>query len=106
MKFWYGFALGITLITLIGFKFYGWHTKGEVDEIAQSGMKYSAQCVVDFVKAPGYEARVKELASKNRFEYADYITKGGWGKPVEGEAESLRPFQSACADAIVKLVNK
>jgi len=106
MKFWYGFALGLILVTLIGFKLYGWHTKGDVEAIAQSAMKHSAMCVADFVKAPGYDARVKELTGKNRFEYADYITKGGWGKPAEGEAPSARPYHDACAEAIVKLVNK
>jgi hypothetical protein len=99
-----GAITGLIITIVVGFNLYGWHTAGNANEIANSSMKRAAMCVAEFVKAPDYEKRIKELGGMNQFEYAAYIEKGGWGKP-SGE-EVARPFHAACAEAVTILVKK
>lgn len=99
-----GVVAGLVLTIVVGFNVYGWNTAGNANEIANSSMKRAAMCVAEFVKAPDYEKRIKELGAMNQFEYAPYIEKGGWGKP--SGAEVVRPFHAACAEAVTILIKK
>ena len=103
-NFAFGVVAGLIITIVVGFNLYGWRTSGNANATADSSMKRAAMCVAEFVKAPDYEKRIKELGAMNQFEYAGYIEKGGWGKP-SGE-ELARPFNAACAEAVAILIKK
>jgi len=97
----FGVVIGVVVVVVAGFNYFGWQLSSTSAEHAKVAMKQSAVCVAEFVKSPNYPARLKEFSGKYPFEYSAYIDKEGWGKSA---AQTFFPANEACAEGISVLV--
>lgn len=107
--FVYGVVAGAILIALIGFNLGGWMTRATAAERASARVEQAQVqmltkiCVAQFQKDPKAKARLAELMAKDRWDQADYVSKGGWATmPGGGIDEPRHAVTEACAKALAK----
>lgn len=107
--FVYGVIAGAVALALIGFNLGGWMTRDAAAERASARVELAKVemlttiCVAQFQKDPKAKASLAELMAKDRWDQADYVSKGGWARmPGGGVAEPSRDVTEACAKTLAK----
>ncbi len=107
--FVYGVIAGAILLAIIGFNFGGWMTGAAAKEHASARVELAKVemlttiCVAQFQKDPKATASLAELMAKDRWDQADYVSKGGWATmPGGGVGEPSRAVTEACAKTLAK----
>jgi hypothetical protein len=92
---------------IIGFAWGGWKTFGTTKTMTEEAVLASqaAICVVQFMKEPNHEEKLKELGELEYWKRAEFIEKGGWAK-MPGQEKADYPVTRACADGLALLMEK
>jgi hypothetical protein len=106
--FLFGALAGAIALAIIGFNWGGWVTNGTAQQRASA---YAEQakvdlltpiCVARFQEDPNAKASLAALMAKDRWDQADYVTKGGWATIPGSAAEPNRDVAEACAKTLAK----
>lgn len=97
----WGVVIGAVLAMGIGFAWGGWVTGGTSQERSDAAVLASraAICVAQFMKAPDYEAQLKEFQDTDSWRRREVIEKGGFDK-MPGEETASGFISHACVDGI------
>ena len=103
----WGLICGGVIAMIIGFGWGGWSTKGTTQKMTDEAVLASqaAICVAQFVKAPNYEEKLKELGEIDSWKRAEFIEKGGWDK-MPGKEKAGSSVAEACAKGLEVLIKK
>lgn len=103
----WGVILGAGAAMIVGFNWGGWTTGSKSQAATDAALlsTRSAICVAQFVKAPKYQERLKDLKATNSWERHEVIAKGGWDR-MPGEDKAVPSVGRACADGLESLMEK
>ena len=97
----WGLICGAVITMIIGFAWGGWTTRGTSRQMMEEAVltTRAAICVAQFIKAPNYKEKVKELKAVDSWDRSTFIEKGGWDK-MPGEHKASDTVSRACADGL------
>ncbi len=103
----WGLICGAVIAMIIGFGWAGWSTRGTTQKMTDEAVlaRQAAICVAQFMKAPNYEEKLKELEKVSSWERAEFIGKGGWDK-MPGQEKADFSVAKACAEGLEVLIKK
>jgi hypothetical protein len=103
-----GAAAGAIALAVIGFNWGGWVTEAKAQQRASVLVDKSMVallapiCVAQFEKDPKAEASLATLVGTDRWDQADYVSKGGWATMPGSTAAPNRDVAEACAKTLAK----
>jgi len=103
-----GAVAGAIALAVIGFNWGGWMTASKSEQFARMRAEQAMVelqtpiCVAQFQKGPDVQARLAKLVSTDRWDQADYVSKGGWATMPGSTAEPNRDVAEACAKTLAK----
>ena len=106
--FLYGAAAGAIALAIVGFSWGGWMTASKSEQFARMRADQALValqtpiCVAQFQKDPKAEASLAALVGTDRWDQAEYVSKGGWATMPGSTAEPNRDVAEACAKTLAK----
>jgi hypothetical protein len=102
--FW-GFVVGAGVAITIGFAWGGWTTSGTTQKISDEAVmaKRAAICVAQFMSAPDYKMKIKEVQGAENYQRSELIEKGGWDK-MPGEEKAAWGVSGACLAGLESVI--
>jgi hypothetical protein len=103
-----GAAAGAIALAVIGFNWGGWVTGATAKQDASAYAEKAKVallvpiCVAQFQNDPKAKASLAALMAKDRWDQADYVTKGGWATMPGSTAEPSRDVAEECARKLAK----
>ena len=103
----WGVIVGAVIAMIIGFAWGGWTTSSTTKKMSEEAVlaSQSAICVAQFIKAPNYEEKLKELEELSTWKRAEFIEKGGWDM-MPGQEKAGYLVARACSDGLELLFEK
>ncbi len=102
----WGAVAGAVALAILGFKFGGWATAGQLEVIGAQRAKLavatalSPLCVDKFNRAAGHVANLAALKKADSWMQGDYIEKGGWAT-LPGAKDANSDAASICAKTLL-----
>jgi hypothetical protein len=106
--FLFGAVAGAIALAVIGFNWGGWVTDATAKQRASARVAVATVelltpiCVAQFQKDPKAQASLATLVGTDRWDQADYVSKGGWATMPGSTAEPNRDVAEACAKTLAK----
>jgi hypothetical protein len=106
--FLFGAAAGAVALAIIGFNWGGWMTASAATQAASAYAEKAKVdllvpiCVARFQNDPKAKASLAALMAKDRWDQADYVSKGGWATMPGSTGEPNRDVAEECARTLAK----
>ena len=104
----WGFIVGAIIAMFVGFVWGGWMSTDTAQTMSDEAVaaNQAAICVVQFMKQPNHEEKLKEFVAKEgSWGKTEFIKHGGWDK-MPGQAEAGDTVAQACAKGIALVAGK
>jgi len=101
-----GIAMGIVVLSILGFTAFGWVTGGTAQERIDAAVLPLAVevCVNNFKSDPEYDKHLAAIKKVSNWERTGYIREKGKWAVIPGEEESNYEVAGACAKKLEPLL--
>lgn len=101
----WGAVVGAGVAVTIGFAWGGWTTSGATQKMSDEAVLASraAICVAQFMSAPDYKMKLKELQGVESYQRSEVIEKGGWDR-MPGQEKAAWGVSGACLAGLESVI--